>query len=211
VGSLELNRLLSDVRRRVEHEITFEGCERRIKYVVSLSVQTKSSIRPFSFVSALLPSTAETLQHALIQGGVSPADIRQISKTAAFHSLLEETRSQILSSNFACVLEGALDRATAILFEGLEENVFVESTVDNSASGDELKFRLVGLLPGLARWSHLALNRLPNALVEVRLCHLFFFGLVSLLTVSNTQGIIGLREVSALSAVLFAEYLDRFR
>jgi hypothetical protein len=42
VGSLELNRLLSDVRRRVEHEITFEGCERRIKYVASLSLQTKN-------------------------------------------------------------------------------------------------------------------------------------------------------------------------
>jgi peroxin-3 len=105
-----------------------------------------------------------------------------------------------------------LDRATAILFEGLEENVFVESIVDNSASGGELKFRLVGLLPGLARWSHLALNRLPNALVDVRLCHFFFFGFVSRLTpVSNTQGIIGLREVGALSAILFAEYLDRFR
>jgi len=31
IGVLELHRLISDVRRRVEHEITFEGTERRIK------------------------------------------------------------------------------------------------------------------------------------------------------------------------------------
>jgi hypothetical protein len=31
IGALELHRLISDVRRRVEHEITFEGTERRIK------------------------------------------------------------------------------------------------------------------------------------------------------------------------------------
>jgi hypothetical protein len=31
IGVFELHRLISDVRRRVEHEITFEGTERRIK------------------------------------------------------------------------------------------------------------------------------------------------------------------------------------
>jgi peroxin-3 len=31
IGVIELHRLISDVRRRVEHEITFEGNERRIK------------------------------------------------------------------------------------------------------------------------------------------------------------------------------------
>jgi len=31
IGVIELHRLISDVRRRVEHEITFEGTERRIK------------------------------------------------------------------------------------------------------------------------------------------------------------------------------------
>lgn len=32
ISAVELHRLISDVRRRVEHEITFEGTERRIKY-----------------------------------------------------------------------------------------------------------------------------------------------------------------------------------
>jgi len=31
LGTLELHRLVSDVLRRVEHEVTFEGNERRIK------------------------------------------------------------------------------------------------------------------------------------------------------------------------------------
>lgn len=31
LGPMELHRLLSDVRRRVEHEVTYEGVERRIK------------------------------------------------------------------------------------------------------------------------------------------------------------------------------------
>jgi hypothetical protein len=31
IGVIDLHRLISDVRRRVEHEITFEGTERRIK------------------------------------------------------------------------------------------------------------------------------------------------------------------------------------
>lgn len=31
---MDLHRLVGDVRRRVEHEITFEGTERRIKFVL---------------------------------------------------------------------------------------------------------------------------------------------------------------------------------
>jgi peroxin-3 len=31
ISPMDLHRLISDVRRRVEHEITFEGNERRVK------------------------------------------------------------------------------------------------------------------------------------------------------------------------------------
>jgi peroxin-3 len=34
LAAIDLHRLLSDVRRRVEHEVTFEGNERRIKFVL---------------------------------------------------------------------------------------------------------------------------------------------------------------------------------
>ena len=33
LAAIDLHRLISDVRRRVEHEVTFEGNERRIKSV----------------------------------------------------------------------------------------------------------------------------------------------------------------------------------
>ena len=32
LGVMDLHHLVCDVRRRVEHEVTFEGLERRIKY-----------------------------------------------------------------------------------------------------------------------------------------------------------------------------------
>lgn len=35
LGAVELHRLVEDVRRRVEHEVTFEGTERRIKSELS--------------------------------------------------------------------------------------------------------------------------------------------------------------------------------
>lgn len=114
------------------------------------------------------------MQHVLTQGGISSYFASHHDPT--FTSLLDETRSLIMSSDFELVLEIALDRATDVLFDGLQKNVFIDSTSLVDASGQEpLKLRLAGLLPGLARWSHLALNGLPNELVDVcdpflRLC-----------------------------------------
>ncbi|KAK2466578.1 hypothetical protein APHAL10511_001440 [Amanita phalloides] len=52
LAAIDLHRLVRDVRRRVEHEITFEGRERRV-----------------NFLSTLLPPTPEMIQHVLTQGG----------------------------------------------------------------------------------------------------------------------------------------------
>lgn len=63
-----------------------------------------------------------------------------------------------------------MDTATEVLFAGLEKNVFVVHNNEQSApAGDDdvLRIRLAGLLPGLARWSQLALNGMPNELVDV--------------------------------------------
>lgn len=79
-------------------------------------------------------------------------------------ALLEETRDLLTSSNFALVLEHALDRATSLLFEGLTQNVFVGQAGEEG----EVRLRTASVLPGLARWSSLALNGLPNELVDVR-------------------------------------------
>lgn len=174
LSAMDLHRLIGDVRRRVEHEITFEGTERRV-----------------NFASTLIPPTAETLQHVLLKGGVSPyASLTnpypQSDPDPIFTALLAETRTLLSSSDFSFVLEVCLDRATEVLFDGLRKNVFVES----GSGEEEVRIRLAGLLPGLARWSKLALTALPNELVD---------------------GLLGLREVTALSAIVFSKFGDRFR
>jgi peroxin-3 len=122
-------------------------------------------------MSALLPPTTETMHHVLSQGGVTPASIQHATTTRAFRMLVDETHELLSSANFARVLDVALDRAVGVLFQGLEKNVFGESKLTNEggpAGAGEVKLRLAGLLPALARWCHLALNALPNDLVDVR-------------------------------------------
>lgn len=87
-------------------------------------------------------------------------------------ALLEETRDLLTSSNFALVLERALDRATSLLFDGLSQNVFAGQEGEEG----EVRLRAASVLPGLARWSSLALNGLPNELVDVRSPLSFAFG-----------------------------------
>ncbi|TFK31913.1 Peroxin-3-domain-containing protein [Crucibulum laeve] len=225
---MDVHRLVSDVRRRVEHEITFEGTERRI-----------------NFLSTLLPPTPETIQHVLAQGGF-PSNITEqpavpdiesstslessqlsqdfvlgfsepipphpqhahsssvsystqysmaahmphpYAQDPAFNALVDEARSVLCSSDFARVLEVCLDRATEVLFNGLEKSVFAPQA-DVAAPGEDVRIRLASLLPGLARWSHLALNGLPNELVDT---------------------LLDVREVSCLSAIAFAKFEEQFR
>jgi peroxin-3 len=102
--------------------------------------------------------------------------------------LIAETRTILSSSDFSRVLEVCLDMATEVLFAGLEKNVFVPN---EPTPGEEvLRIRLAGLLPGLARWSQLALNGLPNELVDK---------------------IMNVREVSCLSAIAFAKFEEWFQ
>ncbi|KAG2138003.1 Peroxin-3-domain-containing protein, partial [Suillus clintonianus] len=99
-----------------------------------------------------------------------------------FSSLLSQTRAYLAGPNFAYALSAALDRATVVLVDGLRAKVFVDSSTTNLPEGlsatdpidltveeeakEEIKIRLAGLLPGLARWSQLALNAVPNELVD---------------------------------------------
>lgn len=147
------------------------------------------------FLSSLLPPTPEMVQHVLTQGGfpsdanpvfprygrVNP-DIRGVHHPDAsnpsrplhnqdpqFKALLDETRDILLSSDFYCVLEMCLDRATDILFSDLEDTVFEPS----ESPAEAVRIRLAELLPKLASWSESALNGLPNELVDVSLSFLF--------------------------------------
>ena len=107
-----------------------------------------------------------------------------------FGELLVQTRRYLSGPDFAYALGCALDRATEVLMDGLRARVFVDtasavnalnaeealaqSKTENADAGagsktkDEVKARLAGMLPGLARWSQLALNATPNELVDVR-------------------------------------------
>lgn len=106
-----------------------------------------------------------------------------------FAALLAQTHHYLSGPDFAHALGCALDRATEVLMDGLRARVFVDSTsavnvpnaeetqaqsrtgdldVDANSEKDEIKIRLAGLLPGLARWCQLALSATPNELVDVR-------------------------------------------
>ncbi|KAJ7091940.1 Peroxin-3 [Mycena belliarum] len=171
----DLHRLVHDVRRRVEHEITFEGTERKV-----------------DFHTTLLPPTPETTQHVLTQGGyasLAPPPPHAARNKDAFARLLDETRAVVASPDFACVFEACLDRATEVLLTTVERAVF-DAASDAVPLGEEPRIRLAGLLPGLARWSHVALNGLPNELVD---------------------NILDVRQVAALSAIVFGRFEERFQ
>lgn len=134
-----------------------------------------------SFLSTIIPPTPEMLALVFGEGGIPgyiPFPSHSVSLAArsephpdsdrAFAALLDELRQTATSPAFATVLEASLDRATDVLLDGLRRNVF--GTMDRPTEGrEEIEIpRLAGLLPGLARWSHLALETVPNELVDVR-------------------------------------------
>ncbi|KAG5642120.1 hypothetical protein DXG03_003591 [Asterophora parasitica] len=235
LAPIDLHRLVTEVRRRVEHEVTFEGIEKRV-----------------DFLSSLLPPTPETVQHVLTQGGLPshplvhplhprPYDLlefddellsasqgsfshvshmsysysnasdvpawtntdalgaphahhpqaaspwhpgaHQHQHHAAFNLLVAETRAVLASADFARVLAVCLDRATEVLFDGLEVAVFGPSAA--AAATEANRVRLAGMLPGLAKWSREIGVGVPCVLVD---------------------GVLGATEVRALSAIVFARF-----
>ena len=139
-------------------------------------------------MSTPLPPTAETLQHVLIQGGISTRLATR--HDPVFMSLLSETRAYLRSGSFEVVLDSCLDHATDILFHGLEQNVFGGPSGGwddpNLPLGhaQEARVRLAGMLPGLARWGRLAMEGMPNELIEVR-ARAGILRIMSILTVAD--------------------------
>ena len=117
-----------------------------------------------SFASVLFPPTPDTIQHVLIQGGFQQTRIDY--EDSAFTVLLEETRSVFASSDFSLVLQTCLDQVAQTLLARLESKVFVDSA-SPIGSQEDVRIRLAGLLPGLARWSMEAMRGVPNELVDV--------------------------------------------
>ena len=117
-------------------------------------------------MSTLLPPTPDSMQRILVQGGIS--QVSAMKPSPAFDRLLKETRSLLQSPDFSIVLESCLDRATDILFKSVKDTIFNQDASSVDENDAPLQLRLAGLLPGMARWSHLAFHGLPNELVDVR-------------------------------------------
>ncbi|KAI5117910.1 hypothetical protein M0805_003603 [Coniferiporia weirii] len=198
LGPMELHRLVCDVRRRVEHEFTYEGTERKI-----------------NFLSTMIPPTPETLSLVFSEGGVpgyrathtsnpppysgpqsypssSTSQSHQQRKNPesdpTFARLLGELRETVISPAFAQVLEVSLDRATDVLFDGLRRDAFGGADADMDTELE--KPRLANLLPALARWAHSALDTMPNELVD---------------------SVADLKEITALSAIIYSNYDTHLR
>ncbi|KAJ7594055.1 Peroxin-3 [Mycena floridula] len=174
LAAIDLFRIMGDIRRRVEYEVTFEGVERRV-----------------NFLSSLLPPTPEMTQRVLSQGGFGPLDqgsshsyLPEI-QDPQFASFLSETQTILRSSDFSCVLEMCLDRATDILCADLDDMVFVAPP---EIPGEDVRIQLASMLPGLASWSESVLKKLPNELID---------------------NLLGMREVAALSALVFAKFEEQ--
>jgi len=88
--------LIRDIRRRVEFEITFEGTERRIECVSHL-IYFFCFLDDSSFLSTMLPPTAETIRHVLVQGGYVPPSRQQLSDS---HFLSSSLAASGLSEDF---------------------------------------------------------------------------------------------------------------
>lgn len=141
----------------------------------------------------MIPPTPEMLALVFGEGGIPgyrpsassyPAPMANRSEPnpetdRAFSALLDELRQTVTSPAFASVLEASLDRAMDVLVDGLRKNVF--GSMDRPRDDREAEIpRLASLLPGLARWSHLALKTVPNELTDVR--NLLFLSQECLLT-----------------------------
>jgi len=127
---------------------------------------------PFAVLVA--PEKNHLVSSASTPAGLSVVDLQQSTLSLPnphphtadklFTSLLEETRSLVCSSDFVIVLENCLDRAVEVLLNGLEKNLFVAG---EAREGEEARVRFASLLPGLSRWSSLALRSIPCELVDV--------------------------------------------
>lgn len=152
-------------------------------------------------MSTLLPPTSETLHHVLTQGGISTGVAN--APDPKFESLCSEMQTHIMSASFQHVLETCLDQATETLFSGLRKHVFggVSGTLGFEEQDDEVRERLAAMLPGLARWCHLALEGLPNEMVDVSVSS-FRFWLFVLTIFHRTCRVSEKQQRSPLSFIL---------
>ncbi|KAL0059412.1 peroxin [Marasmius tenuissimus] len=222
----DVHRLVQDIRRKVEWEITFEGRERKVTFEHSCVPQTRElvertlrlggwaeadtqfelSLENDDLLSSpLLSSEVESsqlsydLESRVIAPNLVrllPPNLRPLNPSTSntiedtqFTHLIDETRTLLMSSDFTYVLDVCLDHTVGLLMDSLEQGVLLKND-----SGEETpRIRMASLLPPLAHWSKQTLVGLPSEAVD---------GLI------GSSGSGGLREVSALIAIVFGKFED---
>jgi peroxin-3 len=140
----------------------------------------------------------------LLQGGLAS---HHAHIDAPLRSLLSETSVFVSSADFGIVLGVCLDRGTAMFLDGLRKSAFGMGDHGQKIEFDEQSptVRFAALLPAVARWSHLAVNGIPNELIEVRSFRVY----LGMELIVEVQSLADMPEMTAFSAVLFSSFSSK--
>ncbi|KAF8597589.1 hypothetical protein BDV93DRAFT_369641 [Ceratobasidium sp. AG-I] len=144
----------------------------------------------FDPLPSLLPPTPAEISTTLASGGLT-SSLAHIDP--ALSTLLTASCTHIASADFSLALRKCVDLGVGAMRSGLvRSGEFGEAAAAASRSGSasgveegEEKVKLAALLPGVARWTHLALNGVPNEIIE---------------------GFAELREVGGYSAIVLSSF-----
>jgi len=139
----DIKQIIADVRSRLESK-TGDG-----------------DMQGINLSSTLLPSDPESLDQTLVSAGSPTRLLPSRIKDPEFDALIAESRQLISSPSFSQAFDASLETSFDLFFGYLEREIFDSA---NRSSAQHL--RLVDILPGMARWSHIATNALPNELVD---------------------------------------------
>lgn len=113
--------------------------------------------------SILFPPDSDSLDQTLSSGGTPHHLLPANRPDKDFESLVSESRQLILTPSFEAVFEASLETSFSLFFSFLEKEVFGV----NATTGEPGKaLRLVDVLPGMARWSRIAISGIPNELID---------------------------------------------
>lgn len=196
----ELSTLLGKIRQKIDlnDDATLYSC--------ALVPRLHPSLTFGSFSASLFPSTPSAEFQTLSSGGLPPSSY-SAGLPAQLRELLNETQEFLDCSDGALVRKLCLDTLFGKL-AGECEGAFSGGVGLEEGEGSrfedvtERTVRLAGLLPSVARQSHLVLNGLPNTYVEVRLPILLSRNEGA----DASQVLEGLRELNEFSAIVYSSF-----
>ncbi|KAG9083541.1 peroxin [Ceratobasidium sp. UAMH 11750] len=137
----------------------------------------------FDPLPTILPVSPTQISTTLASGGLT-SSLAHIDP--ALSTLLTASHAHIVSADFALALRRCVDLGSIAMRDGLmRSGEFGEAAASGAASDEGDKVKLAALLPGVARWTHLALNGVPNEIIE---------------------GFAELREVAGYSAIVLSSF-----